>query len=172
MPNEAAVTLKLEDGTAYPLGGKLEFSEVSVDLTTGAVALRARFPNPRGLLLPGMYVRAVVSQAIRQNAFLLPAAALTHDPKGAASVLLVGRDGKVVKKTVQDQGLHDNKWVVIGGINAGDRVIVQGSGKAKPGQQVRAVAASSNPAVIDASPGGSAGKGGKAGSGGASGAAQ
>ncbi len=172
MPNEAAVTLKLEDGTAYPLGGKLEFSEVSVDPTTGAVALRARFPNPRGLLLPGMYVRAVVSQAIRQNAFLLPEAALTHDPKGAASVLLVGRDGKVVKKAVQDQGLHDNKWVVIGGIGAGDRVIVQGSGKTKPGQQVRAVAASNNPAVIDASPGGSVGKGGKAGAGGTSGTAQ
>jgi membrane fusion protein (multidrug efflux system) len=172
LPNEAAVRLKLEDGTSYPLGGKLEFSEVSVDPTTGAVALRARFPNPQGLLLPGMYVRAMISQAVTQNAFLLPEAALTHDAKGAASVLVVGSDGKVVKKAVQDQGLHDNKWVVIGGLNAGDKVIVQGSGKAKPGLPVRAVAASDNPAVIDAGPGASGGKSGKAGSGGASGAGQ
>ncbi len=172
MPDKAAVKLKLEDGSDYPLTGSLEFSEVQVDTSTGAVTLRARFPNPNGLLLPGMYVRAVVSQAVRQNAFLLPEAAVTHDPKGAATVLVVGADNKIVKKPVQDQGLRDNKWVVTGGINAGDKIVVEGSGKAKPGQQVRAVASSGNPAVIDASPGGAGGKGGKRGSGGASGAGQ
>ena len=175
MPDKAAVKLKLEDGSDYGPTGTLEFSEVQVDASTGAVTLRARFPNPQGLLLPGMYVRAVVSQAVRQNAFLLPEAAVVHDPKGAATVLVVGADNKVVKKPVQDQGLRDNKWVVTSGINAGDKIIIQGSGKAKPGQQVRAVAASDNAAVIDTSPnaqGGSSGKSGKSGAGGASGAGQ
>jgi membrane fusion protein (multidrug efflux system) len=167
LPDKAAVKLKLEDGSDYPQAGTLEFSEVEVDPSTGSVTLRARFPNPQGLLLPGMYVRAVVSQAVRQNAFLLPEAAVTHDPRGAASVLVVGADGKVARKPVQDQGLRDNQWVVVGGIAAGDKVIVEGSGKAKPGQQVRAVAAADNPAVIDTSP-----KNGKAGPGGASGAGQ
>lgn len=170
MPDKAAVKLKLEDGEDYPLTGSLEFSEVQVDTSTGAVTLRARFPNPNGLLLPGMYVRAVVSQAVRQNAFLLPEAAVAHDPKGAATVLVVGADGKVVKKPVQDQGLRDNQWVIISGISAGDRIIVQGSSKAKPGQQVHAVAASDNAAVIDTPTKGQGG--GKSGSGGASGAGQ
>ncbi|WBO21681.1 efflux RND transporter periplasmic adaptor subunit [Sphingomonas abietis] len=172
MPDTAAVKLKLEDGTDYPQAGTLLFSEVQVDPSTGAVTLRARFPNPQGLLLPGMYVRATVSQAVRQNAFLLPEAAVTHDPKGAASVLVVGADNKVVKKPVQDRGLSNNRWVVIAGIAAGDRIVVEGSGKAKPGQQVRAVAASDDPATIDAAPGGGGGGGGRSASGGASGTGQ
>jgi membrane fusion protein (multidrug efflux system) len=168
MPDTAAVKLKLEDGSDYPQTGTLLFSEVQVDPSTGAVTLRARFPNPQGLLLPGMYVRAVVSQAVRQNAFLLPEAAVTHDPKGAATVLVVGADDKIVKRPVQDRGLSDNRWVVTGGITAGDRIVVEGSGKAKPGQQVHAVAASNDPATID----GSGGGGGKSGSGGATGASK
>ena len=175
MPDKAAVKLKLEDGSDYGPTGTLEFSEVQVDASTGAVTLRARFPNPNGLLLPGMYVRAVVSQAVRQNAFLLPEAAVVHDPKGAATVLVVGADGKVVKKPVQDQGLRDNKWVVTSGISQGDKIIVQGSSKAKPGLKVHAVPASDNAAVIDANPNAAGGKGdksGKSGAGGASGASQ
>jgi membrane fusion protein (multidrug efflux system) len=171
MPDKAAVKLKLEDGSDYPLTGSLEFSEVQVDTSTGAVTLRACFPNPNGLLLPGMYVRAVVSQAVRHNAYLLPEAAVMHDPKGAATVLVVGADGKVVKKPVQDEGLRNNQWVIISGVNTGDKIIVQGSSKAKPGQQVKAVAASDNAAVIDTPPKGQGG-GGKSGSGGASGAGQ
>ncbi len=172
MPDKAAVRLKLEDGSDYGQTGTLEFSEVQVDASTGAVTLRARFANPNGLLLPGMYVRAVVSQAVRQNVFLLPEAAVTHDPKGGASVLIVGADGKVAKRPVQDQGLRDNHWVVSGGLKSGDKVVVEGSGKAKPGQRVHVVAASDNPAVIDASASPSGGKGGKSGSGGASGGSQ
>ena len=159
---EAPVRLKLEDGSDYPLTGALEFSEVTVDASTGAVTLRARFPNPQGLLLPGMYVRAVVSQAVRQGVFLLPEAAVAHDPRGAATVLVVGADGKVVKRPVQDQGLSRNRWVVTAGLKAGDRVIVEGSGKAKPGQPVETIVASGDPAdaaAIDAAPG--SGKGTK-----------
>jgi len=172
MPDTAAVKLKLEDGSDYGLTGTLEFSEVTVDSSTGAVTLRARFPNPNGLLLPGMYVRAVVSQALRKGAFLLPAGAVVHDAKGGATALIVGADGKIAKRTVQDQGLRQNQWIVTGGIAAGDRVVVEGSGKAKPGQAVKTVAATGAPAdaaIIDKSPKG----GGKpARSSGASGAAQ
>jgi membrane fusion protein (multidrug efflux system) len=176
LPHEAAVRLKLEDGSDYPQPGTLEFSEVTVDSSTGAVTLRARFPNPDGLLMPGMYVRAVVSQAVSRNVFLLPEAAVVHDAKGGATALVVGADGKVVRKTVQDQGLHQNSWVVTSGLDTGDRVIVEGSGKAKPGQQVRAVASTgalTEAAAIDANPqaGGKDKKGGSQ-SGGASGAAQ
>jgi membrane fusion protein (multidrug efflux system) len=162
MPDKAAVKLKLEDGTDYPLTGTLQFSEVQVDTSTGAVTLRARFPNPSGLLLPGMYVRAVVSQAVQRNVFLLPEAAVTHDAKGQASVLVVGADGKVVSKQVTDNGLSNGQWVVTAGITAGDKIIVQGSSKAKPGLKVRAMPASDNPAVIDQKPqngGGQAGAG-------------
>jgi len=176
MPSEMPVKLKLEDGTDYGATGTLEFSEVQVDPSTGAVTLRARFPNPQGLLMPGMYVRAVISQAVRRNVFLLPEGALTHDPRGTASVLVVGADGKVAKKKVTDAGLRDNQWVVTDGLSAGDKVIVEGSGKAKAGQQVRAVTATGNPAeaaTIDATAStGGKGKKGKSGAGGASGAAQ
>lgn len=160
MPDKAAVKLKLEDGTDYPLTGTLEFSEVQVDTSTGAVTLRARFPNPNGLLLPGMYVRAVVSQAVLQNVFLLPEAAVVHDAKGQASVLVVGADGKVATKRVTDNGLSNNQWVVTAGIAAGDKIIVQGSSKAKPGQAVHAVAASDNPAAVDQKPQNGGGKAG------------
>ncbi|WP_454886797.1 efflux RND transporter periplasmic adaptor subunit [Sphingomonas oryzagri] len=160
MPDKAAVKLKLEDGTDYPLTGTLQFSEVQVDTSTGAVTLRARFPNPNGLLLPGMYVRAVVSQAVQQNVFLLPEAAVVHDAKGQASVLVVGADGKVASRKVTDNGLSNGRWVVTAGLAAGDKVIVQGSGKAKPGLAVRAVPASDNPAVIDQKPQNGGGKAG------------
>ena len=173
MPDKAAVKLKLEDGSDYGQTGVLEFSEVTVDSSTGAVTLRARFPNPNGLLLPGMYVRAVVSQALRKGAFLLPAGAVVHDAKGGATALVVGADGKIAKRTVQDQGLRQNQWVVTGGINAGDRVVVEGSGKAKPGQTVKVVAATGAPAdsaIIDKSSKGGGGTAAK--SSGASGAAQ
>jgi membrane fusion protein (multidrug efflux system) len=172
MPDKAAVRLKLEDGSAYGQTGVLEFSEVTVDSSTGAVTLRARFPNPNGLLLPGMYVRAVVSQALRKGAFLLPAGAVTHDAKGGATALIVGADGKIAKRKVQDQGLRQNQWIVTGGIDAGDRVVVEGSGKAKPGQTVKVVAATGAPtdaAIIDKS---AKGGGAAAGSSGASGAAR
>jgi membrane fusion protein (multidrug efflux system) len=155
LSGEAPVRLKLEDGSDYPLAGTLEFSEVTVDPSTGAVTLRARFPNPQGLLMPGMYVRAVVSQAVRKGVFLLPEAAVAHDARGAATVLLVEPDGKVAKRPVQDQGLSRNRWVVTAGLKAGDRVIVEGSGKAKPGQPVQTVATSGDPsdaAAIDAAP--------------------
>jgi membrane fusion protein (multidrug efflux system) len=155
LPNEAAVRLKLEDGSDYPQTGTLEFSEVTADPSTGAVTLRARFPNPQGLLLPGMYVRAVVSQAVRKEAFLLPEAAVVHDPRGSASVLVIGADNKIVSKPVTDQGLHQNRWIVTQGLTAGDKVVIEGSGKARPGQEVHAVlstGAQSEAAAIDAAP--------------------
>ncbi|NIJ33185.1 efflux RND transporter periplasmic adaptor subunit [Sphingomonas oligoaromativorans] len=166
LPNEAAVRLKLEDGSDYPETGKLEFSEVNVDIATGAVTLRARFPNRQGLLLPGMYVRAVVSQALRKDAFLLPEAAVVHDPRGAASVLVVGPDDKIVKKLVTDEGLHRNRWIVTQGIAPGDRVVIEGSGKARPGQAVHAVLSTGSQAeaaAIDPTPAAGKGKDGRSG---------
>ena len=153
-----------------PLAGTLEFSEVSADVSTGAVTLRARFPNPKGLLLPGMYVRAVISQAVQHGGFVLPEQGLSHDNKGDAFVLLVGADGKVVHRSVQTQGIRGGKWVVTGGLKAGDRVIIQGSAKAKPGQPVNAVAAQGGvaEAAISDAPPASPGSGGQ--SGGAAGA--
>ncbi|HET8611371.1 MAG TPA: efflux RND transporter periplasmic adaptor subunit [Sphingomonas sp.] len=167
LPNEAAVRLKLDDGTDYPYTGKLEFAEVNVDPSTGAVTLRARFPNPQGLLLPGLYVRAVVSQAVRKGVFLVPALAVKHDPKGNASVLVVDAQGKVSERPVETQGLQDGNWVVTGGLNAGDRVVVNGLDKARPGATVHPVAATGKPgesAVIDQPPaaGGDKGKAGGA----------
>ncbi len=155
LPNEAAVRLKLEDGSDYPQTGTLEFSEVTADPSTGAVTLRARFPNPQGLLLPGMYVRAVVSQAVRKEAFLLPEAAVVHDPRGSASVLVIGADNKIVNKPVTDQGLHQNRWIVTQGLTAGDKLVIEGRGRARPGQEVHAVlstGAQSEAAAIDAAP--------------------
>lgn len=166
IPDKAPVRLKLDDGSDYGRTGTLQFSEVQVDPSTGAVTLRALFPNPDGLLMPGMFVRAVVTQAQRRNIFLLPGEAVTHDVKGAASVLVVGADGKVVQKPVDTGGIQGGQWVITGGIAAGDRVIVQGSAKAQPGTQVKAVAASSNPAVIDKNAKGGGGKSGKDKSGG------
>ncbi|RYD88351.1 MAG: efflux RND transporter periplasmic adaptor subunit [Sphingomonadales bacterium] len=139
----ATVSLKLEDGSIYPAKGRLEFAEAMVDPQTGTVTLRARFPNPAGLLLPGMYVRASLSQLTATNAILVPQAGLSRSPKGDATVLLVGPDGKALLRTVVADRTVGDKWLVTDGLKPGDKVIVEGLGKLKPGQPIRAVPAGS-----------------------------
>src|ERR1700736_5502325 len=103
-PNQAKVTLLLEDGTQYPLPGSLQFTDITVDQGTGSVTVRAIFPNPRFVLLPGMFVRARIEEGIDENAFLVPQVGVTHDPKGQATALVVGPDNKVTNQVVQLRG--------------------------------------------------------------------
>jgi membrane fusion protein (multidrug efflux system) len=138
---QIAVKLRLEDGSEYEQPGTLQFSGVAVDTASGSVTLRALFRNPRHLLLPGMFVRASVSQGVQPNAMLVPAASLTRDRQGQASVLVVGADQKVVQRQVQASTLAGGSWVVDSGLADGEQVIVAGLQKAKPGMTVRAVAA-------------------------------
>ncbi|VVT13606.1 multidrug efflux system [Sphingomonas sp. EC-HK361] len=142
-PASATVRLKLEDGSDYGQTGRVEFSEVVVDQTTGTVTLRARFPNAQGLLLPGMFVRAVFSQAIDTNAFLVPQQAISRDPKGNATLYLVGPGNKAVQRTVTADRAQGASWVVTKGLNAGDKVITQGTANLKPNGPIKPVPASS-----------------------------
>jgi len=116
-----------------------------VDQNTGTVTLRARFPNPSGLLLPGMYVRARLSQAIAQNAILVPQQAVSRDPRGGGSVMLVGPNSRAVLQNISSDRTVGDKWLVTSGLKAGDRVIVEGLSRIKPGQTVRPVPAGSPP---------------------------
>jgi membrane fusion protein (multidrug efflux system) len=132
------VRLVLEDGSVYGKEGRLAFSEVAVDPGTGSVTLRALFPNPNAELLPGMYVRARLTQGVLRDAILVPHAAVTRNPQGKAEVLLVNAENKVevrVVETAQTQGPH---WVVSHGLAAGERVVVEGLQKVRPGMVVAA----------------------------------
>jgi membrane fusion protein (multidrug efflux system) len=135
----AAVRLKLEDGSDYGQTGTVQFSEALVNTQTGTVTLRARFPNPQGILLPGMFVRATFAQAIDTGVFLVPQQAVSRDPKGAATVMLVGPGNKAVQRTVSAERVQGTFWVVNGGLKTSDRVITQGLGQLKPGQPVKPV---------------------------------
>ena len=141
MATKAQVRLTLEDGSDYGYTGTVEFTEALVDVATGTVTLRARFPNPQGVLLPGMFVRAEFAQGINQRAFLVPQQAVSRDPKGNATVLVVGPGNKAVQKTVQAERTQGPSWVVTGGLNPGDKVITQGLSKLKPGQGIKPVPA-------------------------------
>jgi len=139
LPMTAQVRLKLDDGSDYDLVGTVEFSEVTADPQTGTVTLRARFANPQGLLMPGMFVRASFAQASVTGAFLVPQTAVTRDPKGNATVFVVGKDGKAVSRPVAADRTYGDAWVITGGLREGERVITQGVGKVRPGQSVKAV---------------------------------
>ncbi len=141
------VRLVLEDGSVFGAEGRLAFSEVSVDPGTGSVTLRAVFPNPRAELLPGMYVRARLPQGIKSDAALVPHAALSHDPRGNAQVMIVNGEGKVeARRITAEQSLGD-KWVVTAGLADGDRVIVEGLQRVRPGAQVQVSEAGAAPAA-------------------------
>lgn len=153
--DQAKVTLITEDGKTYPQAGRLLFSDLSVDESSGAILLRAEFPNPNRLLLPGMYVRARLEQAVDRQAITVPQQAVQRSPQGA-SVLVVGNDGKVVVRPVKTAGAQDNSWLVSDGLKAGDRVIVEGFQKVKPGALVKTVqwsGASGMPAAAATAPG-------------------
>lgn len=136
-PGAAKVTLILEDGKPYPEQGKLQFSDVTVDQSTGSVTLRAIFPNPGRVLLPGMFVRARIEAGINDNAFLVPQIGVSHDQKGQPVALVVGADNKVAPRQLVTTGMHGQDWIVESGLKAGDRVIVHGVDKARPGTTVK-----------------------------------
>ncbi len=141
VPGSAAVRLSLEDGSEYGATGTVQFAEVMVNAQTGTVTLRARFPNPQGILLPGMFVRAKFAQSINQRAILVPQQGLKRDPKGQATVFVVGPNDTAVQKVVQTERTQGAFWVVTGGLNPGDRVIVQGTANLRPNAKIRAVPA-------------------------------
>lgn len=134
----AKVKLKLGDGSTYAHDGTLEFAEVSVDAATGSVTLRAQFPNPDDTLLPGMYVRAVLDQAVAQDAILAPQQGITHDAKGNPVAMVVDAKNTVeMRVLVTDRAIGD-RWLVTKGLAAGDRLIVEGLNKIGPGMPVHA----------------------------------
>lgn len=137
--NQRKVKLFLEDGSAYPLAGTLQFRDVTVDPTTGSVILRVVFPNPNGVLLPGMFVRAVVQEGINAQAILIPQQAVSRDPKGNPLVLVVDAGGKVSQRMLTLDRAIGDKWLVTAGLGSGDRVIVEGMQKVRPGASVKAV---------------------------------
>ncbi len=134
--NGAKVRLKLEDGSDYAQEGTLEFSEVSADEGTGSVTLRAVFPNPEHLLLPGMFVHAQLSSAVNQQAILAPQQGVTRDPKGQATALVVGEGNKVELRKLQAERTSGNRWLVNEGLKPGDRLITEGLQFIKPGDEV------------------------------------
>ena len=136
---EAKVTLVTEDGRPYPKPGKLLFSDLSVDESSGAITLRAEFPNPDRTLLPGMYVRALLGQAVNEQAITVPQQAVVRSQQGA-SVMLVDTSGKVVERSVKADMAQGDAWIVSEGLKAGDRVIVEGLQKVKPGATVKPIA--------------------------------
>lgn len=137
-PGAARVHVVLEDGSDYPLPGKLLFSDLSVDATTGQITLRAEVPNPKGLLLPGMYVRARLEQAEAENAITLPQQAVSRGPTGD-SVMVVDAKGQVVPRMVTVGSVQGGEWVILDGLKAGEQVMVDGFQKLRPGAPVKPV---------------------------------
>ncbi|WDS37761.1 efflux RND transporter periplasmic adaptor subunit [Pseudoxanthomonas sp.] len=132
----APVTLKLSDGSDYPVAGTLEFADIDVDETTGSITLRAQFPNPDGQLLPGMYVRAMVGQGVRQQALLVPQTAVDRTPRGDAQAWVVGSDDVVHLREFRTVRAVGNRWLVADGLQAGDRIVVSGSQGLSDGAKV------------------------------------
>ena len=135
----AEVRLTLEDGSEYGATGTVEFAEALVNTETGTVTLRARFPNPQGLLLPGMFVQAKFAQSINQRAFLVPQAGVSRDAKGNATVYVVDANNKAVQKKIKADRTQGAFWVVTEGLNPGDRIVTQGLSKIAPNQSVKPV---------------------------------
>ncbi len=137
--NRAKVKLILEDGTTYPQEGTLQFQDITVDPTTGSFILRIVFPNPKHVLLPGMYARAVLEEGVNEQAILVPQQGVSRDPKGNPTSLIVDAEGKVQQRLlVLDRTIGD-QWLVSSGLAPGDRVIVEGMQKVRPGASVKAV---------------------------------
>ncbi len=147
---EASVRLLLDDGTIYPHAGRLLFSEAAVDATTGQVTLRGEFPNPDGDLLPGMYVRVLIEQGVQQNTIAVPQQAVQRDGGGQGQIHVVTAEGKVEVRPIKAGRTTGDRWVIDEGLKAGDRVIVEGFQKIRPGAKV--VAEEWTPAGPSASP--------------------
>ncbi|MFZ2996583.1 efflux RND transporter periplasmic adaptor subunit [Sphingobium sp.] len=154
----ARIKLTLPNGTIYPIEGRLQFAEVSVDSTSGAVTLRASFANPDGLLLPGMYVRAKLIEGERAQAILAPQQGISRDARGRATAMVVGKDNKVEMRQVTVDRPVGDKWIVTSGLKAGDRLIVEGLLNLRPGTVVKPGA----PQQVTAQGGGAQGGGAQA----------
>jgi membrane fusion protein (multidrug efflux system) len=137
--SQRKVKLLLEDGTPYPMTGTLQFRDVTVDPTTGSITLRMVFSNPKEVLLPGMFVRAVVEEGVKDQALLVPQQGVSRDPKGNPIALVVGKDEKVELRALELDRAMGDRWLVNKGLAPGDRVVVEGSQRIRPGASVRAV---------------------------------
>jgi len=137
--SQGKVRLLLEDGTPYSLKGTLQFRDVTVDPTTGSVTLRLVFPNPKQVLLPGMFVRAVVEEGVNEQALFVPQQGVSRDPKGNPIALVVDENNKIVQRALELDRAIGDRWLVTRGLSLGDRVIVEGSERLRPGASVRAV---------------------------------
>jgi membrane fusion protein (multidrug efflux system) len=144
------VRLLLDDGSEYPQPGKLKATEAFVDPSTGSVTLRTLFPNPKLMLLPGMFVRTVLEEAVHEQGLLVPQRGVTRSPDGKALAMLVGADEKAEPRVIQVDRSVGDQWLVKDGLKAGDRVIVEGLQKARPGTAVRAAPFGSTPAAATA----------------------
>ena len=136
--NANIVQLILDDGTPYPLDGTLQFRDVSVNPTTSTVTLRMVFPNPKGILLPGMYVRAIIKEGINEKAIMVPQQAVSRDPKGNPMAMVV-ESGQVAVRRLTLERAIGAQWLVISGLNPGDKLIVEGLQKARPGLPAKEV---------------------------------
>ena len=152
-PGSTQVRIKLEDGSDYGYTGSVQFSEMMVNESTGTVTLRARVPNPQGVLLPGMFVQALFTQAVDPNAFLIPQAALQRDIGGEAFVFVVGAGNKAERRKVVADRTYETNWVVTGGLRAGDKVITQGLNNLKNGAPLKPVPANSRQRIAPPAPG-------------------
>jgi membrane fusion protein (multidrug efflux system) len=137
--NQAKVKLVLEDASSYPLEGTLNFSEVTVDQSTGSITLRAQFPNPNQLLLPGMFVRGIVQEGIQEQAILVPQRGVTRDPAGNAVALIAGENDVVERRALKTERTVGDAWLVTDGLKDGERVIVEGIQRIRPGATVKVV---------------------------------
>jgi membrane fusion protein (multidrug efflux system) len=153
VPASAQVRLKLPDGSDYGFSGTVEFSQVIVDQSTGTVTIRARFANPQGILLPGMYVTAQFAQAVQTDAILVPQQAVSRDPQGNATLFVVGPGNRVVQRTVQADRTLGTYWVVTGGLAPGEKVITQGIANLKDGAAIKPVPATAPQRVKAPPPG-------------------
>ncbi len=142
---QAKVKLLLENGVSYPIEGRLKFSDVTVDPGTGSVTLRSIFPNPKQLLLPGMFVRAVIQEGVKDQAILVPQRGVTRNPAGNAMVMVIGAEDKVEPRVIKAERTIGDSWLVSEGLKEGDRVILEGLQKARPGTLVKAVPFGSAP---------------------------
>ncbi len=133
------VKLILEDGTAYPIEGTLQFKDVTVDPTTGSVTLRAIFPNPKGVLLPGVFVRAVIREGINKKAILVPQQVVFRDTKGNPFVYIVDKENKVQIRPIQVDRAIGDRWLVSEGLQVGEQVVIEGVQRIMPGAQVKPV---------------------------------
>lgn len=147
--DQAEIRVKLDNGRAYPHSGTLQFSEVSVEESTGAVTLRAIVPNPDGVLLPGMFVRAELQEGVRDQALLIPQRGVTRDTQGNAVALVLDEKNTVKQRSLTTDRSVDGQWLIRDGLQVGDRVIVDGIQKVQPGMQVKPVPAAETASIVD-----------------------